>query len=114
MKPAGRASPQPRQCGGQAIGLGFLRRMVGTCLFDRFGLGAFDERRVVEASRETVAFLDCCGERLGQAVAFGGDVDHAFERDGDRLALDDELRRCARGGGVEADRFETREAIKLG
>src|SRR5690606_39136119 len=87
--------------------------MISARLFYRFGLGPFDEACIAEASGEAVALLHRRGERLGQPFAFGGNVDHAFERDGDRLALDDELRRGSGRRGIEADRLEAREAIEL-
>jgi hypothetical protein len=37
-------------------------------LFDRFGLGAFDERRVRQAPVERLGFLLCGGQRLFEAL----------------------------------------------
>src|SRR3546814_13589124 len=70
-------------------------------------------RSVVRAAGKAVALFGRGAQRLGQSVALGGDVDHPFERDGDRLSLDDELRRGSNGCGIEADRFEAREAVEL-
>ena len=60
--------------------------VVGAGLFDRLGLGLLDERRVVEPLGEAVALLERGLERLGEAGLFGGDVDHAFERDDEQVA----------------------------
>src|SRR3546814_323690 len=65
----GRRSPQAGQRGRQAVGFGFLRRVVSARLFDGFGFGALDERRIVQAAGEAVEFLRCSPERLGESVA---------------------------------------------
>src|SRR3546814_15580072 len=87
--------------------------MIGACFIYRVGLGALDEGGVGEPGGEAVALLRRGGKRLAQPVALGGEVDHAFERDGERLAPDDELRRRAGRRRIEADRFEPREEVEM-
>ena len=49
--------PQPRECGGKALCLGGFLGVIGAGFFNGFGLGAFDERRIVEAGGEGVTIL---------------------------------------------------------
>src|SRR5690606_31750198 len=74
----GGGSAQPRQRRFEPLGLRGVVSVVGAGFFDRFGLGFFDEGRVVEAFGEGVAFLERYFACLGEAGLFGGDVDYAF------------------------------------
>ncbi|PAV92625.1 hypothetical protein WR25_02622 [Diploscapter pachys] len=69
---------------------------------------------VAEAAGERVAFLFRGGDALGQAGAFGVEVDDALDRQHEGGAIDHDLEHAARGGGVEADRFRTGEAAERG
>src|SRR3546814_18861655 len=73
----------------QALGLGGFLGVVGAGLFDRFGLGAFDEARVAEPSGKRVALLFRRGEPLGYPRSFGVHIDHPCPRPdtGDRKSV---------------------------
>ena len=62
------------------FGLGLVHGMVGAGLFDGFGLGLLDEGGVGEAALQALGLLGRNFQRLGQAGLFGGNIDHAFQR----------------------------------
>ena len=75
----------------EAFGFSGLGLVVGPCLFHGLGLGALGEVGVGEALGEGVAFLLGGHCTLGQTVAFGVEVDHAFERQGEGCFVHNDL-----------------------
>ena len=74
-----RPSTQPRESGGQAFGFSRFFGMIGARLFHGFGLGLFDERRVLEAAREGIAFLRNGFNGFGDAGAFGFEINRIIQ-----------------------------------
>ena len=75
---------EPLQRRAQPFGLGGLLVMVGAGLLDRLGLGALGEVRIGERAARLSRSFSAAATRLRQARLLGVEVDHAFQREGDR------------------------------